>query len=268
MSCLSLTGTDLQLCRAAEAAESAAAAASSLQKQHSIIDSLKIASDAIFPLIITAIIVVICIKIWPTLNEILKTRRFMVKFGGFEITVQDAAEQLKKQVEDLQTQMALLAKPAHAAAASGDDEPPRTLPPTDRRRLLKPALLWVDDKPSNNALMIDTFRGIDIDVDLAISTEEAIEKISADPDRYFVVLSDLGREEGGKPEPLAGVLLVKSMRQRNFGQPVAIITTMNGVRRGQPALDAGAEVLTNSPTVLTQFVVRHLEKLHADQLHP
>src|SRR6266545_3287474 len=54
------------------------------------------------------------------LREALRTRAFKVKIGGAELSVEEATEQLRRQVTDLQTQMAAqLAErsPATAAAA-------------------------------------------------------------------------------------------------------------------------------------------------------
>src|SRR6266508_800747 len=56
------------------------------------------------------------------LREALRTRAFKVKIGGAELSVEEATEQLRRQVTDLQTQMAAqLAERSPATAAAAMD---------------------------------------------------------------------------------------------------------------------------------------------------
>jgi hypothetical protein len=76
------------------------------------------------------------------LRHALRTRAFKVKIGGAELSVEEATEQLRRQVTDLQTQMAAqLAErgPARAAAAA----------PAPRQDQGRPTILWVAPTPGS-----------------------------------------------------------------------------------------------------------------------
>jgi hypothetical protein len=94
-------------------------------------------------------------------REALRTRAFKVKVGGAELSVEQAAEQLRRQVTDLQSQMAAqLVERSPAAAAAAAPWPSQG----------RPTVLWVDDKPEANALEIAKLRDDGVEVLQARST--------------------------------------------------------------------------------------------------
>ncbi len=70
------------------------------------------------------------------------------------------------------------------------------------------AVLWVDDFPDNNILVREILSAAGCSVDLALSTIEAIRKLSSS--RYAVVISDMGRGNN----PVAGLELLDWMRNQ------------------------------------------------------
>ena len=175
------------------------------------------------------------------LRQALRTRAFKVRVGAAELSVEQATEQLRRQVSDLQTLMAAqLAErgPAGAAAAAAS-------PWQDR-----PTVLWVDDRPEGNALAVAKLRDDGVEVLQARSTAEAMDVLTL---RRGVqaVITDLGRDEGGEFRPHAGLALLRQLREDGFELPVLVYTSPRGVARDRgDALAAGAARVTASPTEL------------------
>lgn len=108
MSCLGLQGVELQLCRAADAAEQAAAAATALRQERDAAEALATLLDALAGLLLPAVLLVGLWKLWPVLRGIFETRKFTVKLAGFELSAQEATEQLRSQIDDLQAKVLAL----------------------------------------------------------------------------------------------------------------------------------------------------------------
>jgi len=176
------------------------------------------------------------------LREALRTRAFKVKVGGAELSVEEATEQLRRQVTDLQTQMAAqLAERGPPRAAAG------AAPQAYQDR---PTVLWVDDRPEGNALELAKLRDDGVEVLQAKSTDEAMDVLTLRRGVQAIV-TDLGRVEGGEYRPHAGLALMRQLREAGFEQPVLVYTSARGVARDrEDAVAAGAATVTASPTEL------------------
>jgi CheY-like chemotaxis protein len=175
------------------------------------------------------------------LRQALRTRAFKVKIGGAELSVEEATEQLRRQVSDLQTQIAAqLAErgPAKAAAAAS------------RRDQGRPTILWVDDRPERNALELAKLRDDGVEVLQARSTDEAMDVLALRRGVQAIV-TNLGRTEGGEHRPHAGLTLMRQLREAGFEQPVFVYTWVTRAEQERnDALAAGAAAVTASPTEL------------------
>jgi CheY-like chemotaxis protein len=172
-------------------------------------------------------------------REALRTRAFKVKVGGAELSVEQATEQLRRQVTDLQSQVAaqLVERSPAAAAAPWPSQG-------------RPTVLWVDDKPEANALEIAKLRDDGVEVLQARSTAEATDVLTLRRG-VQVVITDLGRVEDGEYRPHAGLTLLRQLREAGFEQPVLVYTSARGVERDrEDAVAAGAQRVTASPTEL------------------
>ncbi len=119
-----------------------------------------------------------------------------------------------------------------------------SMPTTTVRRIL-----WVDDQPQNNIIMVKVLQDRGIEVVLSPSTEDALRKLK---DGLFDrIISDMGREEEGRYNDTAGIDLVKAVHAAGLDVPVAIhCSGAAAARFGDQALQAGAKVVTPSRTVL------------------
>src|SRR5215218_11236328 len=214
--------------------------------------------EAIGSLLWPLLVAVVLIRVLPhvpgvvaDLRRALRTRAFRVKVGGAELTVEEATEQLRRQVTDLQNHMAAQLA---AQAAQGGTRPPTPagidLGAAPAAEQARPTVLWVDDDPDDNTLELAKLREDGIEVLLARSTAEALDVLSL---RRGVgaIVTDLGRSEDGEFRSHAGLALLRQLGEAEHDQPVLVYTSTRRVELDrQDALDAGATVVTSSPTEL------------------
>jgi CheY-like chemotaxis protein len=218
--------------------------------------------EAIGSLLWPLLVAVVLFRILPhvpgvvaDLRRALRTRAFTVKVAGAELTVEEATEQLRRQVTDLQTHMA-------AQLAEGEWDGAGPLPPPAPGSAAGPAetagpptlgrttLLWVDDHPDDHALELAKLRDDGIEVLLARSTAEALDVLSLRRGVQAVV-TDLARSEDGEFRGHAGLALLRQLEEAEHDQPVLVYTEAARAELDrQDALDAGAALVTASPVEL------------------
>jgi CheY-like chemotaxis protein len=236
--------------------------------------------EAIGSLLWPLLVAVLLIRVIPhipgvvaDLRRAMRTRAFTVKVGGVELSVEEAAEQLRRQVADLQTHMAiqLVERAEPVPPGAGPPRPPGTGSPAEpaspgppsspgagpaRDQAPAPAgqgpptILWVDDDPDDSTMELAKLRDDGVEVLLARSTAEAMDVLSL---RRGVdaIVTDLSRAEDGEFRSHAGMALLRQLREAEQDQPVLVYTSARRVELDrQDALDAGASVVTSSPTEL------------------
>jgi CheY-like chemotaxis protein len=226
--------------------------------------------EAVGSLLWPLLVAVLLIRILPhvpgvvaDLRRALRTRAFTVKVAGAELTMEEATEQLRRQVADLQTHMAIqLAERDDAApvpppappSAAGAGEAEAAGPPAPGR----PTLLWVDDHPDDHALELAKLRDDGIEVLLARSTAEALDVLSLRRGVQAVV-TDLARSEDGEFRAHAGLALLRQLKEAEHDQPVLVYTEAARAELDRrDALDAGAALVTASPVELLAALQRVL----------
>jgi CheY-like chemotaxis protein len=75
-------------------------------------------------------------------------------------------------------------------------------------------ILWVDDHPENNACWRPAFEAVGFRFTLALSTEEALERLSQT--KYAAIISDMDRREG----PREGYVLLDRLRKEGNRTPL------------------------------------------------
>jgi CheY-like chemotaxis protein len=226
--------------------------------------------EAVGSLLWPLLVAVLLIRVIPhipgvvaDLRRAMRTRAFTVKIGGVELSVEEAAEQLRRQVTDLQSHMAVqLAERGEPTPPTPPAPPGPTGPPASpgagpagaeapaRPEEGPPTILWVDDDPDANALELAKLRDDGVEVLLARSTAEAMDVLSL---RRGVgaLVTDLGRAEDGEFRSHAGLALLRQLHEAEQDQPVLVYTSPRRVELDrQDALDAGASVVTSSPIEL------------------
>jgi CheY-like chemotaxis protein len=181
-------------------------------------------------------------KLMPVIREVLHTRSYKIDIGGLSVDVQAASDGLQKQISDLQNQVAQLKGSAATATQSGRQAADRwqaTLAPSEV------SVLWVDDHPENNAYEIAALRNKEVPIATATSTAEGLQKLHNG--HFSVVISDMGRNEGGTYRAEAGLELTEAIRQFNPDISLYVYTTQIQVERYEENLrHAGVTDITSS----------------------
>jgi CheY-like chemotaxis protein len=204
-------------------------------------------------------------RLFPVIRKRFESGDLSFKLFGQEMTVSEASERLHVELDDLRSKVIELSdrlQPADEAPEEPDERPvapvvdPQPPPAANEVTHRPPRILWVDDHPQNNTFLVESLRrDQNADVSEATSTDEALEKLAADPGGFDVVISDMGRQERGGFRALAGVDLLRRMRDQGFTVPVVIYASSDAVSRGgHAAVEAGAVEVTASPTELLSLL--------------
>ena len=189
-----------------------------------------------------------------------KDRKFTFKVAGQEITMEEANQQQQRLIDDLQTQVLELRR-------RRDEGPAEAKPSSPAVRMLeepikKRRVLWVDDNPKNNSFILQRLEERGFSVDLALSTDEGINLFAANS--YLLVVSDMGRKEGGKYNPSAGLSLLRELRKDHATVPVLFFTSSESSRKYQEEVLAhGPSGITSSPTELWELIADNLVAIAA-----
>jgi CheY-like chemotaxis protein len=195
------------------------------------------------------IVVVILFSFRDVVRDVLgsaKSRKFTLKVGGSELTMEEASEQQRVIISDLQNQIVAMQKTLDTlTSASGVSlTTAAEIKPNEVK-----SILWVDDHPRNNATLIEHLTKLGIEVVTALSTSEALVNLAAK--NFERVVSDMGRTENGQFHPTAGLDLVRQIHATNSNVPIIIYSSSRTAQTyKQEALAAGAKEITSSPTAL------------------
>lgn len=122
----------------------------------------------------------------------------------------------------------------------------------DPRANWRNQILWVDDRPENNAYERQAMEAMGLEFTLAESTPEALKILSRR--RFAAVISDMGRREG----PREGYKLLEALRAQDKATPFFIYAGSNAAQHKREALSRGAQGSTNRAEELVDMVTRSL----------
>lgn len=125
--------------------------------------------------------------------------------------------------------------------------------PAASSRLRSAAVLWVDDKPEGNLLEMDSLRKLGLNIDTAVSSDQA--EVFLKKRRYDLIITDLRRGTDDN----AGLRLIEAILQRIPEQKILVYTGFESSKKREAVLAAGAGGMTNSPSELFGLVVSTLQ---------
>jgi CheY-like chemotaxis protein len=118
-------------------------------------------------------------------------------------------------------------------------------------RVVPKRLLWVDDKPASNALIVELLRERGVSTDAVTSSEEGLERLEAL--QYDAVITDMNRPEGKR----AGLSFTRDVRSRDRDVPVIIYCgSTNAQKLKEEAKEAGAQLITDSTSDLLAMLAQ------------
>jgi CheY-like chemotaxis protein len=180
-----------------------------------------------------------------------------IKVGDQEVPVQNATDQLRAELDDLQSKVIDLLKWQAALVTSDPStrdheqdvkEPISDIAPVAPR---PKRILWVDDVPANNAYLVQRLRNQGVAVTLVTSTDEGL-RIFQESGPFTAVITDMGRQENNEYRPTAGLELSKRLRELDAHVPVLAYTSARSVRSlsENTLRDGGITLATSSPVEL------------------
>ncbi|WP_263355978.1 response regulator [Acidicapsa ligni] len=196
--------------------------------------------------------------------ESAKSRKFTLKIGGQELTMEEANQvqqnliaDLQARVTEIQKELAGSGNPVFsespvlpglvAPAASSNVERIASETAAEPRRISR--ILWVDDNPKNNSYFIQRLTDRGVHVDLAESTSAGIKLFSSES--YDYIISDMGRRDGLNYRSTAGIELLRLIRDKSKTVPFVFFSSASAMQaHGAEALSLGATAFTSSPTEL------------------
>jgi CheY-like chemotaxis protein len=118
--------------------------------------------------------------------------------------------------------------------------------------LIGRSILWVDDNPANNELIVRTLKKLRLNVEQATSTEEALAEMERR--RCDLVISDMGRGRDMR----AGYGLLKAIRDRGSQVPFLIFSSSDKPEYRKEAAVLGAQLSTNDMLELIAHIIKYL----------
>lgn len=205
------------------------------------------------------IVVIILFLFRDNVKEVIesaKSRKFTVRIAGNELTMDEISQQQLKIISDLQKQLVDLQERLESLTAGGRGPlaGETTGPITESQQPVN-RILWVDDTPKENAYLIQSFREQGIDVVTALSTEEALRKFARGSRGFDRIITDMGRFEAGRFNPLAGIELTRRIRPSDPDIPIILFTNPRTAQeKREEAQAAGIDDVTASATALLKLL--------------
>ncbi|MDI4667631.1 response regulator [Pseudoalteromonas shioyasakiensis] len=172
------------------------------------------------------------------------SRKFTLKVAGNELTMEEVTEQQRHLISDMQSEIGDIQKAIENLLS--DDSSMQVMNESHQAGTESvSSILWVDDRPKNNAFLIANIEEMGVSVKTVKSSEEALNIFR--PGRYDRIISDMGRPEGD----YAGIELVKEIRAIDDNVPFHIFCGGWAAKHLKTeALNAGANSITSSGTTL------------------
>lgn len=165
-----------------------------------------------------------------------------VLVGGIATPIASLFQQLYKAVTEIRELIAIKTVPPIGAVKEA------TTASINERKIR--SVLWVDDYPENNSLMIGELTKSGMAVVLTRSTAGALSKLRSES--FDTIITDMGRDAEG---PAAGLELVREVRMVNQETPIIIYCSRKSAQKfHDEAVKAGATAITSSEIELRQLL--------------
>lgn len=198
---------------------------------------------------------VVLFALLPTIIRVARSRAVSIKYGNMEISVQDASDQIRRQIDDLQDQVrALQGHPGRQTRATTEDLEIIAEPPTTEQAAPL-TILWVDDHPKNNAHEIAKLQSEGWEITTVGSTGDALDFLGNRAGPPTLIISDMGRWEGLIQRKRAGIDLIKAVRNSGLEIPIYIYASSKAVQSFKREVRQFSNAdITDSPIELFDLV--------------
>ena len=183
--------------------------------------------------------------------------------SGKEIEVTELSRLQQKSLDDMQeavTQLLLAHPPDGEAAVTALAGAPTAQKPSS-------LVLWLDDHPRNNTLLLEQLERENIKVDQAVSMRQALAMLQQK--HYALLITDMARVENRHRIKDAGVHTVREVRLAQPALPIIVYCSKDTLASyGTEAEAAGARFITTSGTSLLASVNKLLHEERKDDAQP
>ena len=173
----------------------------------------------------------------------------LMNYGDFEMTGEQVSDQKNALLTDMLKSLSRIVRTSPETASKRSDGGAQ--PAADAIH----NVLWVDDKPSNNGLLIKNLRDQGLRVTLVENTLTALDLL--EKGSYDRIITDMGREEGGEFKQKAGIHLITQLKGMDEYRhiPMFVYTSRRVESQlGEEAKAAGADAVTSSPVELLSLL--------------
>jgi len=229
------------------------------------------------------ILIIILFSFRKNIQSLIKsseTRKFTVKIGEMELSMDEFSKQQGDMIKDLQTRVNELQRQMERKGEliTKDEAPAEALGFEDRRVDVRRSedaqrvarkpnaksvmldidddisdILWVDDHPKNNAFLIESLNKEGVSVSTAKHTKDAIKRF--EHGAFDCVISDSTRLEGNEIQNhQAGFELAGALREIDKNVPIYIYTDAVNEKMKEKAHNVGATAITSSPSELLKLL--------------
>lgn len=204
--------------------------------------------SSIAQLLWPVVVAVLVIVLLPVIRGLIKgSDSVNIEVGGAKISVQRAAEDIRKLINDLQDRLNAV---EGQIVAQGNKEATKVTP------LPRPnKILWVDDRPDANVYERARVKDSGYEVLPAESTAAAL-RVLASEGPVQLIITDMARvEAGGSYNTTAGLDLIKNLRKANDLTPVVVYSSRRSLAPVLEELQKLPNVsYTTSPTELINLI--------------
>jgi CheY-like chemotaxis protein len=238
-------------------------------------ENLSLLIDSLATIMWPTIVIIILFSFRKNIQDLIKSgesRKFSVRIGDMEVSMDELSKQQGEMIKDLQARIKTMQKEidtikeSTAKAAGPSDLMAEEVAMVDAGATAFgigvdtdpfdddiSSILWVDDKPVNNAFLIDSLKYQGVDVTNALTTQEGLDHFNRGS--FDCIITDLSRKEGGLvTNKQAGFELIRAIRDENDEIPIYIYTAKVDVKLKQKSEEVGATGVTSSPSELLQML--------------
>lgn len=115
--------------------------------------------------------------------------------------------------------------------------------------------MWVEELPKTKYFEIEGIRNAGISVDVALTTEAAMTKLSDQEVKYDLIISSMYRKELGIKRPNAGLALIKKLKNAGINLPIIIYCSSQNSKRTAKEVQSEGQFITHSPLTLFHWLV-------------
>jgi CheY-like chemotaxis protein len=206
-------------------------------------DILSSIAQLMWPVVVAVLVVVLL----PVVRGFIKSSDSLnIEVAGTKISIQHAAEDIRKLINDLQDRLNAL------EGTINNDHDNEDIGKSDS---LPRKILWVDDRPAANVYERARVKDAGYEVLKAESTAAALRTLASDGPVQLII-TDMSRvEAGGNYNASAGLDLISSLRKANDLTPVVVYSSNRSLAPVREELRRLSNVAyTTSPTELMNLI--------------